>query len=98
MVGALEGACGRKAYLEIRKPNSIMLEIMSERFKFSFKDCVVIGDGLDSDIIMANRVNIPSILIKDNHEFDNINQPTYSMYGKFNDLVNVLLILLYRGT
>jgi arabinose operon protein AraL len=63
IIASIEIASNRKADWEIGKPNTIMLDIIFQRFKISADDCLIIGDRLDSDIMMAARANLPSILI-----------------------------------
>jgi len=63
MVGAIEGACGVSATFEVGKPNTIMLEFLLARHQIANSECVAFGDGLNSDILMANRAEIPSVLL-----------------------------------
>jgi len=65
MVGAIEAATGRVADFEIGKPKTIMLDILVQRKKIDLTDCLVIGDMLASDILMANNAGIPSIWISE---------------------------------
>lgn len=65
MAGALEATSGRKATLEIGKPNTIMLDLLMKQLQVRPADCLVIGDMLDYDILMANRANIASVWISD---------------------------------
>lgn len=63
MVGALEAVSQKEADFQIGKPNTIMLDILMNRLNLIPDDCLIIGDGLDSDILMANNARIPSVLI-----------------------------------
>ena len=79
MVGAIESAIARKADFEIGKPNTIMLEILSDRMQVLRADCLMIGDMLASDILMANNANIPSIWISETLTYPNKNSPQPSL-------------------
>jgi len=83
MVGAIESATGRIADFEIGKPKTIMLDILVERKKIDFADCLVIGDMLASDILMANNAGIPSIWISETTVHDQILTQNSSQNLKF---------------
>lgn len=63
MVGALEGASGRKVDFEIGKPHTVMLDLFRQRLQVAANDCLMVGDVLNSDILMANRSQIASVWI-----------------------------------
>jgi HAD superfamily hydrolase (TIGR01450 family) len=71
MVAAIEAATGHTADFEIGKPNTFMLDILIDRMQISLADCLVIGDMLASDILMANNANIPSIWISEMTTYPN---------------------------
>lgn len=66
MVGALEACSSRKADYEVGKPNTMMLDIILQRFQVSPEECLVVGDSLESDIAMANCAQVDSILVGKN--------------------------------
>ena len=56
--------CSNKtADLIIGKPNTFMMNYISNRFQYSPLDIIMIGDSYDSDIIMANNYGCRSVLI-----------------------------------
>lgn len=63
MVGALEISSRRSADLEVGKPNTIMLDLLMQKLNLTTHDCIMVGDTLESDIVMANHANMVSILI-----------------------------------
>jgi HAD superfamily hydrolase (TIGR01450 family) len=63
MLGALEGALGRSADVEVGKPSPYMLERLAAALGFGLADCLVVGDSLESDIEMARRAGVPSVWI-----------------------------------
>jgi len=63
MVAAVEAACRRKPHYVAGKPNTLLLEMVSQRSGLKPAEILMVGDGTDSDIVMANRFGSPSILI-----------------------------------
>ncbi|MFC7419980.1 HAD-IIA family hydrolase [Iodobacter arcticus] len=63
MLGAIEGAAGIRCNYLFGKPNKLMLQVALERIGGVLNECVVIGDTLESDILMANNANAESIYI-----------------------------------
>lgn len=60
IIGAIEGASGRKADIEIGKPNRYMADLLLSNAHCTLQDCLLVGDTLSSDIRMANELGIPS--------------------------------------
>lgn len=83
MVGAIESAIERNADVEIGKPNTIMLDMITQRLQIARTECLMIGDMLASDILMANKAQIPSIWITktstDLNVFPKMMQPSLCM-------------------
>ncbi len=71
MVGAIESAIERNADIEIGKPNTIMLDMITQRLKIVNADCIMIGDMLNSDILMANNAKISSVWISETSTYPN---------------------------
>jgi HAD superfamily hydrolase (TIGR01450 family) len=65
MVGAIETAAMQTADFDVGKPQITMLQTITHRLNIPLSQCLIIGDMLASDILMANKANIPSILITD---------------------------------
>ena len=63
MVAPIEWCSGHMADYVIGKPNTLMLDITSERLGVSPGEMLVVGDTYESDILMANRFGCPSVLI-----------------------------------
>lgn len=63
LVSAIETASGRKASLEIGKPNPFILDILLKEFGLTREGCVIIGDSDYSDIELARRANVASVFI-----------------------------------
>lgn len=63
MVAPIEWCSGRMADYVIGKPNTLMLDMMSERLGLSPSEMLVVGDTYESDILMANKFGAHSVLI-----------------------------------
>ncbi len=63
MVAALEAAAQRTPSYEVGKPNPLMLDLLLDGLQLRRADCVMVGDSLEADILMAERVAVPSIWI-----------------------------------
>lgn len=63
MVGALEGALGRKADYIVGKPSPLLLDIICREQGFAKNELLVIGDTFSSDIEMADKYGCKSIYI-----------------------------------
>lgn len=70
MVGALEGASGRKADYIVGKPSPLLLDIICKEQGFSRNQLLVIGDTYSSDIEMAGKYGCKSIYIGNEHHKD----------------------------
>ncbi len=61
-VSALETATGKKAYI-VGKPNTFMLELAIEKVKVPASRILMVGDKLDSDIVMGNKAGVHTALV-----------------------------------
>ena len=63
MVSSILSVTKRDYDIILGKPGTMMISFISERYGFSAEEMIVIGDGVDSDIAMANSYGSPSLLI-----------------------------------
>jgi 4-nitrophenyl phosphatase len=70
IVAAVEDALGRKVDFMAGKPNTYMLDLLSQQLGCSNTDITVIGDSYDSDIQMAISYGATSFLISDRQVAD----------------------------
>lgn len=63
MVAAVEHCSGRKSDHVIGKPNTLMIDMLCELFGYSNDELLMVGDTYESDILMAKRKGIRSVLI-----------------------------------
>ena len=63
MVASIEHCSGRKSDYIIGKPNTLMIDMLCEIYGYSSDELLVVGDTYESDILMANRKGVQSVLI-----------------------------------
>ncbi|GAG84766.1 unnamed protein product, partial [marine sediment metagenome] len=63
MVAAIASASGKKPDFVIGKPNTFMLELITQDNRFRPKELLMIGDAPENDIIMVNHFGSPSVLV-----------------------------------
>ncbi|MBU1661273.1 MAG: HAD-IIA family hydrolase [Chloroflexi bacterium] len=63
VIGALEGCSRRKVELVAGKPSSLIVEVALERLGLPAKDCLMVGDRLETDMLMGNRAGMSTALV-----------------------------------
>ncbi len=63
VIGALEGCSGRSVELVVGKPSSLILEVALERLGLPAGACLMVGDRLETDILMGQRAGIATALV-----------------------------------
>lgn len=63
MIGAIEGTTGRKLDLVLGKPSPIAVGVASERLGVAPAECLVIGDRLETDILMGQQAGMTTALV-----------------------------------
>jgi len=71
IVGAITGSSNKEPDYIIGKPNTYILQKISDKFKVNNNEMVIVGDSYESDIIMAQNYNCKSILISKNNKSNN---------------------------
>ena len=61
-VAALKAACNREPYI-VGKPNTFMLKLAMEKIKATPQEVLMVGDKLDSDILMGNKARTRTALV-----------------------------------
>lgn len=61
MVGAIAASAERSPDIEVGKPSTTMFDILVQRLGVRPAECLVVGDTLSSDILMANRAGVKSV-------------------------------------
>ncbi|MCO6472908.1 MAG: HAD-IIA family hydrolase [Melioribacteraceae bacterium] len=89
-ISALEKRCHRKLEQHFGKPSEFMIEEIKTRICDPNKTCLLVGDRLETDIAMAERIGVDSALVTTGVKiFGNGNsmpEPTY----KINSVLDIL--------
>jgi HAD superfamily hydrolase (TIGR01457 family) len=62
-IGALSGCVGRGPRVAIGKPSPLMLEIAMEMVGAKAKETAVVGDRIDTDIMVGKKLHLRTILV-----------------------------------
>ncbi|MFW5956690.1 MAG: HAD-IIA family hydrolase [Halorhabdus sp.] len=63
MIGAIEGVTGRELDLVMGKPSSVAIQAAMRSLAVDPADCLLIGDRLETDVLMGNRAGMTSVLV-----------------------------------
>jgi arabinose operon protein AraL len=63
VIGALEGCSKRKLEIVAGKPSPLVIEVALERLGRPASECLIVGDNLESDILMGHRAGIATALV-----------------------------------
>ncbi|MBE9472576.1 MAG: HAD-IIA family hydrolase [Chloroflexi bacterium] len=63
VIGALEGCSKRRVELVAGKPSSLVVEVALERLGRLASECLIVGDNLESDILMGHRAGMTTVLV-----------------------------------
>ena len=63
IIGALEGCSGRQLELVVGKPSPLIVEMAMERLGLPAEACLVVGDRLETDIVMGQRAGMATALV-----------------------------------
>lgn len=62
-ISALEKRTGRKLEKHFGKPSKFMIDEINKYLKINHKECIIIGDRLETDIAMGNKFGIDTALV-----------------------------------
>jgi phosphoglycolate/pyridoxal phosphate phosphatase family enzyme len=63
MTAAVEAVTGQTVEVVVGKPSPIILEVALETLGVAAGDCVMVGDRLDTDIVMGKRRGLATVLV-----------------------------------
>jgi arabinose operon protein AraL len=63
VIGALEGCTGTRVEAVVGKPSAVMLQIALEVLGLGPGDCLMVGDRLETDVVMARQAGVRSALV-----------------------------------
>ncbi len=63
IIGALEGCTSRNLDCVVGKPSSLMAGLVLDQLGRPASECLIVGDNLESDILMGRRVGMRTALV-----------------------------------
>ena len=63
MIGAIEGATGKKVETVVGKPSDIMIQVAVELMGLNPRDCLLVGDRLETDMVMGKKAGMATALV-----------------------------------
>ncbi|MBI4635981.1 MAG: HAD-IIA family hydrolase [Candidatus Rokubacteria bacterium] len=63
MIAAVEAVTGRTVEVIVGKPSPIILEVALRALGVSAGECVIVGDRIETDIVMGKRLGLATVLV-----------------------------------
>ena len=63
MMAAVEAVTGQTVEIVVGKPSPIILEVALQRLGVAATDCVIVGDRLETDVVMGKRHGLATVLV-----------------------------------
>ncbi len=63
MIAAVEAVTGHAVEIIVGKPSPIILEVALARLGVGASDCVMVGDRIETDIVMGKRLGLTTVLV-----------------------------------
>jgi phosphoglycolate/pyridoxal phosphate phosphatase family enzyme len=63
MMAAVEAVTGKRVEVVVGKPSPIILEVALEALGVGASDCVMVGDRIETDIVMGQRLGLATVLV-----------------------------------
>jgi arabinose operon protein AraL len=63
MMAAVEAVTGQTVEIIVGKPSPIILAVALERLGVTAADCVIVGDRLETDVVMGKRHGLATVLV-----------------------------------
>ena len=63
MIAAVEAVTGQTVEIVVGKPSSIILDVALEALGVPAEQCVVVGDRIETDIVMGRRRGLATVLV-----------------------------------
>src|SRR5213594_3267084 len=63
MMAAVEAVTGETVSVIVGKPSSIILEVALARLGVDARDAVIVGDRIETDIVMGKRLGLATVLV-----------------------------------
>jgi phosphoglycolate/pyridoxal phosphate phosphatase family enzyme len=63
MIAAVEAVTGKRVEVVVGKPSRIILDVALERLGVGASECVIVGDRIETDIVMGKRLGLATVLV-----------------------------------
>jgi arabinose operon protein AraL len=63
MTAAVEAVTGRTVEAVVGKPSPLMLEVALASLGLAARECVIVGDRIETDIVMGKRLGVATVLV-----------------------------------
>jgi arabinose operon protein AraL len=63
MTAAVEAVTGHTVEVIVGKPSPIILEVALERLGVEARECAIVGDRIETDIVMGKRLGLATVLV-----------------------------------
>ncbi len=63
MIAAVEAVTGHSVEIVVGKPSPIILEVALRALGVAAGDCVIVGDRIETDIVMGRRLGLATVLV-----------------------------------
>jgi ribonucleotide monophosphatase NagD (HAD superfamily) len=63
MIAAVEAVTGHRVETIVGKPSPIILEVALESLGVEARDCVIVGDRIETDIVMGKSLGLATVLV-----------------------------------
>jgi arabinose operon protein AraL len=63
MIAAVEAVTDRRVETIVGKPSPIMLEVALAALGVTAAECVMVGDRIETDIVMGKRLGLTTVLV-----------------------------------
>ncbi len=63
MTAAVEAVTGRTVEAVVGKPSPLMLEVALASLGLTARECVIVGDRIETDIVMGKRLGLATVLV-----------------------------------
>ena len=63
MIAAVEAVTSKRVEAVVGKPSPIILEVALEALGVGARDCVIVGDRIETDIVMGKRRGLATVLV-----------------------------------
>jgi len=63
MIAAVEAVTGHTVEVIVGKPSPIILDVALQTLGVAAGDCVIVGDRIETDIVMGQRLGLATVLV-----------------------------------